>query len=96
MGKSLVSCFFLRHSVEWAAEGGKMRVGRPNEHGKLDTVNDDLKEMRFGWKDAKSVAGNRTMWGTLVAQCSSGKQDELSLRSKQVNKYNYSAPDGVL
>ena len=80
MGKSLVSCFFLRHSVEWAAEGGKMRVGRPNEHGKLDTVNDDLKEMRFGWKDAKSVAGNRTKWRTLVAQCSSGNRRNYSLR----------------
>ena len=30
-------------------------------------MNEDLKHTGLKWKDAKSVAGNRTKWRTLVA-----------------------------
>jgi len=61
----------IRLSVERAAEVGKKRRGRPQKT-RQNTVNEDLKEMELDWKDAKSVAGNRTKWRTLVAQCSTG------------------------
>jgi len=33
-------------------------------------MNEDLKEMGLGWKDAKSITGDRIKWRwSLVAQC---------------------------
>jgi len=37
-----------------------------------DTLRDDLQAMDVSWEEAKSVAGDRKEWRSLVAQCSAG------------------------
>jgi len=54
-------------AVQWTPEGGKRRRGRPKK-----MLRDDLQAMGVDWEEAKSVAGDRREWRSLVAQCSSG------------------------
>jgi len=60
-------------AVEWAAEDGKKRRIGPKKTSQ-NTMNEDLKETGLDLKDAKSVAGNRTKWRTVVAQYSRGNR----------------------
>ena len=63
-------------SVELAADDGTKRRDRTKKTWQ-DIMNEDLKEIGLDWtgldwKGAKSVAGNRTKWRTVVAQFSRG------------------------
>ena len=60
-------------AVQWTPEGGKRKRGRPRKTWQ-DTLRDDLQAMDVDWEEAKSVAGDRREWRSLVAQCSSGNR----------------------
>jgi len=60
-------------AVQWTPEGGKRRRGRPKKTWQ-DTLRDNLQAMDVSWEEAKSVAGDRKEWRSLVAQCSSGNK----------------------
>ena len=60
-------------AVQWTPEGGKRRRGRPRKTWQ-DRLRDDLRAMDVSWEEAKSVAGDRKEWRSLVAQCSSGNR----------------------
>jgi len=59
-------------AVQCTSEGGKGRRGRSKTW--QDTLRDDLQATDVSWEEAKSVAGDRNEWGSLVAQCSSGNR----------------------
>jgi len=58
-------------AVQWTPGGGKRRRGRSRKTWQ-DTLRDDLQAMDVSWEEAKSVAGDRKEWRSLVALCSSG------------------------
>jgi len=58
-------------AVQWTPEGGKRRRGRHKKTWQ-DMLRDDLQATGVDWEEAKSVAGDRREWRSLVAQCSSG------------------------
>jgi len=60
-------------AVQWTPEGEKKKRGRPKKTWQ-DTLRDDLQAMSVDWEEAKSVAGDRREWRSLVAQCSSGNR----------------------
>jgi len=57
-------------AVQWTPEGGKGRRGRSKTW--QDTLCNDLQVTDVSWEEAKSVAGDRKEWRSLVAQCSRG------------------------
>jgi len=60
----------------WTPEGGTRRRGRPKKTWQ-DTLRDDLQAMDVSSEEAKSVAGDRKEWRSLVAQCSSGNRTQV-------------------
>ena len=68
-------------AVQRTPEGGKRKRGRPRKIWQ-DTLCDDLQAMDVSWEEARSVAGDRKEWRSLVAQCPAGTGDLSLSKSK--------------
>ena len=56
-------------AMDWMPEGGRRKKGRPKKTWR-QTVKEDFKEMGVSWSGARRVAGDRSKWREIVAQCS--------------------------
>jgi len=56
-------------ALEWIAEDGRRRAGRPKRTWQ-DTLKEDLDIFGVDWSGARDTANDRTRWRQLVAQCS--------------------------